>query len=57
MLTRRQNPKTATKRRPYTSSDLKMAYYESLKASLTATAKTSAEYSAACQRAAKMAGV
>lgn len=57
MLSRRQNTKTATKRRPYSSPDSKMAHYESLKASLTATVTTSAEYQAACVKAARLAGV
>jgi len=33
------------------------ALYESLKAEFTATATTSAEYEAACRKAAKLAGV
>jgi len=56
MLSRRQHPMPATKRRP-TSPDAKFAHYELLKADLTATATTSAEYSAACIKAARLAGV
>lgn len=53
----RQNPKTATKRRPPDSHDARFAHYENIKASLTATATTAAEYQAACIKAARLAGV
>ena len=57
MLSRRQYHRPATKRRPPTSPDAKIAHYEWLKSSFTAGATTSVEYAAACRRAAKLAGV
>ena len=57
MLSRRQYHKPTTKRRPSASPDARFAHYEHLKASLTATALTAAEYAAACIKAARLAGV
>ncbi|UCV01746.1 hypothetical protein [Dechloromonas denitrificans] len=50
----RRSPRPKPKRRCCENG---FALYESLKASLTATATTSAEYEAACRQAAKLAGV